>query len=200
MKLYVMRHGLTVWNEKRIIQGRSKNRLSKTGKEQVQKAAENLKNAKIDIIISSPLMRTIQTANIVNKYHGVKIFKDDAIIEMDQGLLTGRRADSLSDKERALREQRSKELKMENFHERAEVVKEFMRIIKEKYPYENVLVVTHDCNCCLIDKIIKNITLEECNAIFREIFANPRVSLTTYGDATKADVMSKAEFNKLFKF
>lgn len=51
-----------------------------------------------------------------------------------------------------------------------------------------------------IDKIIKNITLEECNAIFREIFANPRVSLTTYGDATKADVMSKAEFNKLFKF
>lgn len=175
MKLYVMRHGLTVWNEKRIIQGRSKNRLSKTGKEQVQKAAENLKNAKIDIIISSPMMRTIQTANIVNKYHGVKIFKDDAITEMDQGLLTGRRADSLSDKERALREQRSKELKMENFHERAEVVKEFMRIIKEKYPYENVLVVTHDCNCCLIDKIIKNEDVESGYARSMSNYKNAEV-------------------------
>lgn len=51
-----------------------------------------------------------------------------------------------------------------------------------------------------IDKIIKNITLDECNAIFAEIFATPRVSLTIYGDASKADVISKAEFNKLFKF
>ena len=51
-----------------------------------------------------------------------------------------------------------------------------------------------------IDRIIKDLTIDECNTIFREIFASPRVSLTTYGDATTKDVMSKAEFKKLFKF
>lgn len=51
-----------------------------------------------------------------------------------------------------------------------------------------------------IDRLIKNTTLDECNQIFREIFAHPRVSLTTYGDANKDDIMSKAELNKLFKF
>lgn len=51
-----------------------------------------------------------------------------------------------------------------------------------------------------IDRIIKDLTIDECNTIFREIFACPRVSLTTYGDATTKDVMSKAEFKKLFKF
>lgn len=51
-----------------------------------------------------------------------------------------------------------------------------------------------------IDRIIKNITLEDCNALFREVFASPRVSLTTYGDATAKEIMSKTEFKKLFKF
>ena len=51
-----------------------------------------------------------------------------------------------------------------------------------------------------VDRLIKNTTLEDCNQIFREIFAHPRVSFTTYGDATKADIMTKAELNKLFKF
>ena len=51
-----------------------------------------------------------------------------------------------------------------------------------------------------IDKIINNLSLDECNAIFRDVFASPRVSLTIYGDATTKDVMSKTEFKKLFKF
>lgn len=51
-----------------------------------------------------------------------------------------------------------------------------------------------------IDKLIKNITLEECNALFREVFAVPRVSSTIYGDATKDDIMGKTEFKNLFKF
>ena len=31
MNLFVMRHGTTVWNEKGITQGRTNNRLSKSG-------------------------------------------------------------------------------------------------------------------------------------------------------------------------
>lgn len=48
-------------------------------------------------------------------------------------------------------------------------------------------------------KVIKGTTLEECNKFFKEVFENPTVSMLVYGDATKDEVMSKAEFNKLFK-
>ena len=50
MEIYIMRHGETVWNAKGIIQGRSNNRLSKNGKEQVKKQAEELKDIKFDYI------------------------------------------------------------------------------------------------------------------------------------------------------
>lgn len=48
-------------------------------------------------------------------------------------------------------------------------------------------------------KAIKSATLEEVNALYREVFENPIVSLLVYGDATKEEVLNKTEFNKIFK-
>jgi len=48
-------------------------------------------------------------------------------------------------------------------------------------------------------KVILSTTLEECNALLREVFTSPDVSALVYGAATKKDVMSKDEFTKLFK-
>lgn len=48
-------------------------------------------------------------------------------------------------------------------------------------------------------KAIKSATLEEVNALFREVFENPTVSLLVYGNATKEEVVSKTDFNNLFK-
>ena len=83
MKVYIMRHGTTVWNEKNITQGRSQNRLSVSGKQLVEKVAKQNSALKIDVIFSSPLMRTMQTANIMNKYHNVPILKDERLTEID---------------------------------------------------------------------------------------------------------------------
>lgn len=53
------------------------------------------------------------------------------------------------------------------------------------------------------DKKLENIalstTLEECNKCFKEVFENCQVSTTIYGDATKEEVLSKEEIDKLFK-
>lgn len=48
-------------------------------------------------------------------------------------------------------------------------------------------------------KVILSTTLEECNALLREVFTSPDVSALIYGAATKQDVMTKAEFINLFK-
>lgn len=100
MNLYIMRHGTTCWNEKGITQGRTNNRLSKGGIALTESVSENHQNCNFDVIYSSPLTRTIQTANIMNKFHNAKIIKDNRLIEIDQGTFSGRHKDSLSEEEK----------------------------------------------------------------------------------------------------
>lgn len=150
-----MRHGTTVWNEKKIIQGRSSNMLSKAGKCAVEKTAQKHKNTKFDIIICSPLKRTVQTANIMNKYHNVKIIKDESITEIDQGDFTKRKNSSLTEYEREQKLLRSKDYHMESYTEVYNRVKIFLQTLKQKYPYKNILVVTHNCSASDIDFMLR---------------------------------------------
>ena len=154
MNLYVMRHGRTCWNEKGIIQGHSNNRLSKTGKEQVREVALAHKNTKFDIIVCSPLARTVQTANIMNKFHNVKIVKDARIVEINQGKFSGRKRNSMSEEERVLQQKRLKENGQETFEEIDARIKNFFDNVKNDYPFENVLVVTHDICAAIIEYFV----------------------------------------------
>ncbi|MBR7172697.1 MAG: histidine phosphatase family protein [Clostridia bacterium] len=155
MKIYVMRHGETVWNAKGITQGRSNNRLSKNGKIQAEMTAEKLKSEKIDLIVCSPLMRTVQTANIMNQYHGVKILKNENINEVDQGIFTGRLFKSLSEEEKKIKSQRSKSCGMESVEEVTQRAKKFIFELKQNYLGKKVLVVTHNLVACAIESIAK---------------------------------------------
>lgn len=166
MKIYVMRHGQTVWNAKGFIQGHSQNRLSKTGKAQVEETAQKLKNENIDLIISSPLMRTMQTANIMNQYHGVKIIKNEKIIENHQGIFTGRKKSDLTQKELELKIKMSKEAKMETMEEVVSRTKNFIEELKQKYSDKSVLVVTHNIVASAIEGLAKY------NNFDKEIFVN----------------------------
>ena len=158
-----MRHGTTVWNEKGITQGRTNNRLSKNGKLLTEKVAKELKDVVFDVIITSPLMRTVQTANIINKYHKVKILKDDNLIEIDQGDFTGRSKNSLSKKEEILKSKRAKSAGMESYEECFIRVQKFLNTIKNNYNYDCVLIVTHNCVATFVEDIVTN-----KNADFKE--------------------------------
>ncbi|MGN1212587.1 MAG: histidine phosphatase family protein [Christensenellales bacterium] len=175
MKLYVMRHGTTVWNEKGITQGRTNNRLSKNGKLLTEKVAKELQDVDFDGIITSPLMRTVQTANIINKYHKVKILKDDNLIEIDQGDFTGRSKNSLSKKEETLKNKRAKSAGMESYEECFKRVKTFLNTIKQKYNFESVLIVTHNCVATFIEDILTNKKVNFNSNIFLRDFKNAEV-------------------------
>ncbi len=155
MKLYVMRHGRTAWNEKGIIQGWAKNRLSEYGKQQVRAVAEQFKDVKIDIIFSSPLMRAIQTANLMNEYHKVKIIRDDRIIEKKKGTLTGRNKSSLSAEEQRLRKENPKYFGEEEVEEIYARVLDFVNYLKKNFGNKNILVVLHGLVCTMFDYINK---------------------------------------------
>ncbi|MBQ1310721.1 MAG: histidine phosphatase family protein [Blautia sp.] len=79
---YLVRHGKTDYSEKDtgIYQGFGVNLapLSEKGVEQAEKAASKLKKKKIDLIISSPYTRALQTAAIISRKTGARI-----IVETD---------------------------------------------------------------------------------------------------------------------
>jgi probable phosphoglycerate mutase len=66
MKVYAVSHGQTFLNTTGRVQGSKCNpTLTVTGKEQANKAAELLSSRGIDIIIASPLKRSMETAEII---------------------------------------------------------------------------------------------------------------------------------------
>ena len=69
MKLIIVRHGQTYSNIKDICDDNPliKTVLTKKGEKQAEKAAEILKNKKIEVIFTSEFFRTNETADIINK-------------------------------------------------------------------------------------------------------------------------------------
>ncbi len=155
MDIYVMRHGETVWNKKGITQGVSNNRLSEDGKIQATITGEKTKHIKFDIIISSPLMRTMQTANIINKFHNVTIVKNPKIIEVAQGKFTGTKYKDLTEEEKKQKATRSDEYGMESIEKIYYRCKEFIDELKLQYHDKCVLIVTHNMVASMIELIGK---------------------------------------------
>ncbi len=81
MKLYFVRHGHTNYNRFGIINDDpSVNvHLTNIGKKQANYAADTLRKVELDYIYVSELPRTLETAEIINKHHRLKIQKDKRI-------------------------------------------------------------------------------------------------------------------------
>ena len=149
-----MRHSTTVWNEQRRTQGRVQNRLSESGKQQTYLQAEKLKGIHFDCIFCSPLLRAVQTANIINKYHNCKIIKDERITDIDQGIFSGRYFDSLTKQELELKKSKAKSCGMESLKEMYFRIKPFFEYIATKYSGKTILIVTHSGVASFLEKMI----------------------------------------------
>lgn len=69
IEIWLVRHGQTVENHERIIQGQLDGQLSSEGIEQAEKVAEALKDIAFDVIYSSDLGRARETTRHIRKYH-----------------------------------------------------------------------------------------------------------------------------------
>lgn len=98
MRLILVRHGKTDWNETGRCQGVSDVPLNPAGIEQAEKLAFSLKDEKIDRIYSSDLMRAHTTAEKIAAYHSIDIDIRDDLREMDQGVFEGLDFSSIREK------------------------------------------------------------------------------------------------------
>ena len=95
MRLILVRHGQTEWNQLGRIHGRTDIPLNDTGIMQARAAGEWLSQRRIDAVYSSPMQRAFDTATEIARPHGLPVISLDDIIEIDFGLWEKKTADEL---------------------------------------------------------------------------------------------------------
>lgn len=85
MNIYFIRHGETIWNKEKKIQGRSDIPLNEYGIELAHVTAQAIKNIPFDIVYSSPLIRAKETAEILVNNRNLEIHYDIRLLEMSFG-------------------------------------------------------------------------------------------------------------------
>ena len=84
-RVFLVRHGQTAWNVGEIFRGRADIPLDETGKLEVHLAGEALKGETLHAIYSSPLSRSMETAENIAKFHNIPVTPLDAIIDISYG-------------------------------------------------------------------------------------------------------------------
>lgn len=95
MRVILVRHGETRWNETKRFQGISDIELSAKGRNQARSLARSLKDEPLKAIYTSPLIRARQTAEYIAQYHTCPIRVDEGLKELNQGQLEGITGDEL---------------------------------------------------------------------------------------------------------
>ena len=91
IEISFMRHGRSRADDEKVLEGRYDSPLTEAGRTQAKARAEELRarGAGFDAIIASPLVRALETAEIVGKALGLEAEKDAGWTETDNGPLAG---------------------------------------------------------------------------------------------------------------
>lgn len=93
IRILLVRHGETDWNQVRRFQGRSDLPLNQRGRDQANALAFALKDERLAGIHSSPLVRATETARLIKVFHpAVPFFEEEGLVEMDLGDFEGMEA------------------------------------------------------------------------------------------------------------
>ena len=98
MYIMLLRHAQTEWNKMGCVQGWSKIGLNRYGIKQTQRFCGILRKDYWDLVISSDLTRTIQTARGIAEYLNVPIITMQNLRERNYGELEGLLKDEINSK------------------------------------------------------------------------------------------------------
>ncbi|HLC75368.1 MAG TPA: histidine phosphatase family protein [Candidatus Nanoarchaeia archaeon] len=90
MKLILIRHGETIENQQKILQGQIQGTLSALGKEQARAVAQTLAKEKIDAIYSSDLARAADTAKEIGRVMDIDVVFKTELRERNLGEFQGK--------------------------------------------------------------------------------------------------------------
>jgi len=158
-KYYILRHGESLANRKKIISCWPEiipSPLTKKGKGQIKIAAKKLKNKKINLIFSSDLLRTRQTAGIVGKELKIKPRYDKRLREYNVGIFNGKAIEEFRKfLPIGMKRFKIEPPKGETYFDIKERMCDFLKEIDERYSDKNILIISHQLPLSLLEGKIK---------------------------------------------
>lgn len=158
-KLYVARHGQTVWNAQNKVCGVTDVELTEKGIEQAEKLADIVPD-NIDVIITSPLKRAIETGKIVAEKNNIPMYIEELLIEQNYGIYEGidrKDPQFLNNKRNFAYRYPDGESMMQVAYR----IYGFIDKIKKEYQGKNVLLISHGGVCRIIRTYFIDMTNEE---------------------------------------
>lgn len=138
VKLILVRHALTVDNQRSRLSGHIDSSVSEEGKEQIDKITNYLKDFDIDKIYTTTSSRTKDTVKKLSELKSIEIIEKESLKEISFGDFEGLTFDEIKDK----------------------YPKEFQDMIQKgyeyKYPNGESLIDSYNRVCIELDNIISN--------------------------------------------
>lgn len=149
LTLYITRHGETVWNTEKRLQGWMDSELTINGIDNAKLLGEKLKDIEFKNIYSSPSKRTVKTAELVAGDRKQKILEDNNLKEIYMGEWEGQKQSEIQMKypdqfhafwntPHLYRKDNG-----ETFDQLHDRVVAFLKRLQEENQEGNVLLVTH---------------------------------------------------------
>ncbi|MEX2007956.1 MAG: class I tRNA ligase family protein [Candidatus Spechtbacterales bacterium] len=182
----VMRHGEAESNTKHVLSGKvtDKHNLTERGKKQVHAAAKKIaKQGGVDVIVTSPILRTKETASVLAEELDVPVHEDTHFTENNAGVLEGR---STREYDRLYRNSdvdfAAAPAKGESAAAIRARLREGMAALEKKYPGKRVLIVTHGDPTWLLRSVALGLTNQEASDQRAKLFPkNGEVIPFAYG-------------------
>lgn len=167
LTLYITRHGETVWNTEKRMQGWQDSELTARGTENAVCLGESLKEISIDAVYSSPSNRTQKTSKLICGDRNIPIIMDRNLKEINMGEWEGKTQSYI--KENYPVEfhsfwnapQNYIPVGGETFFEMQERVWRVLDRIKSEHNSGNILIVTHSVVIKCLTSIFKNLSIDE---------------------------------------
>jgi len=172
---FLLRHGQVIYrNHKETIiypspkwlypslKEQGKIRLTAAAEKKFKKLAKKIKKEKIDLIYSSDILRTRQTAGIIAKELGLKINFDKRLRDVAHGVYQGKTKKEFyhvfpDPRKRFI----AKPKGGESWNDVKKRVVSFIKDIEKKHKNKKILIVSHGDVLWLLEGIIKQMTRQE---------------------------------------
>jgi len=149
-KIFILRHGQTDWNVKRLIQGQKNPPLNPAGKRNVKELEKELQHISFDVVYSSDLLRAKQTAEIIAKERNLLVTTTKLLRERAFGKYEGKHVDAVKELD-ALLATMEQQIRFSYKHEPdiesdEEIISRFITSLREIAIInagKTVLVITH---------------------------------------------------------
>lgn len=195
-KIIIVRHGQSVKNLIGLFTDEANDfPLTSKGQKQAKESGEMLKKHDVDLILTSPVLRAKQTAEIISKnIGGVKIEERADLVEVDSGTWDGK---TIHDKD--IKKERDEYLSLSaeeryvakrghNGESWFDVEKRVQNVFDEiltKYKGKTVVLVSHLGVNILAEKIIKGLSNEQAEVAYNKSVNNHADPLVFYVDTKR---------------